>query len=195
MIVSKKRITDIRKRTKNTGSMQAIKRVGLDPATERERRSVWSGFSQKKKKWKKPLELESLLLLLFGLGLFVCFSFFFFGCFSGFLQIKVNLIRSKLPFFSFYSDLISLFWLKSKSAAWSSSTVAAKVDQSLLRLSLKSTPMMTTPCSLAKSNQNLRIQTPFTRKHKYKTMKLQSKQKKKKKKKIVRRETTSLLTR
>ena len=44
MIVSKKRITDIRKRTKNTGSMQAIKRVGLDPATqrerERERRSV-----------------------------------------------------------------------------------------------------------------------------------------------------------
>ena len=37
MIVSKKRITDIRKRTKNTGSMQAIKRVGLDPARERER--------------------------------------------------------------------------------------------------------------------------------------------------------------
>ena len=156
---------------------------------EREGLCVWFGFSTKK---KKPLELESLLLLLFGLGLFVCFSFFFFGCFSGFLQIKVNLIRSNLPFFSFYSDLISLFWLKSKSAAWSSSTVAAKVDQSLLRLSLKSTPMMTTPCSLAKSNQNLRIQTPFTRKHKYKTMKLQSKQKKKK---IVRRETTSLLTR
>ena len=91
------------------------------------------------------------------------FFFFFFGCFSGFLQIKVNLIRSNLPFFSFYSDLISLFWLKSKSAAWSSSTVAAKVDQSLLRLSLKSTPMMTTPCSLAKSNQNLRILTPTKR--------------------------------
>ena len=147
---------------------------------EREREKVCAcdlGLAPKK---KKPLELESLLLLLFGLGLFVCFSFFFFGCFSGFLQIKVNLIRSNLPFFSFYSDLISLFWLKSKSAAWSSSTVAAKVDQSLLRLSLKSTPMMTTPCSLAKSNQNLRIQTPFTWKHKYKTMKLQSKQKKKK---------------
>ena len=37
MIVSKKRITDIRKRTKNMGSMQAIKRVGLDLATDRER--------------------------------------------------------------------------------------------------------------------------------------------------------------
>ena len=108
----------MRKRTKNTGSMQANQESWFRSShgeieRERERGSERSGFSKIKenKRRKKPLELESLTLLLSNLGLFVCFFFFFFGCFSGFLQIKVNLIRSNLPFFSFYSDLISLFWL------------------------------------------------------------------------------------
>ena len=58
MIVSKKRITDIRKRTKNTGSMQAIKRVGLDPARERERERERDGLCElglAKKKMKETI--------------------------------------------------------------------------------------------------------------------------------------------
>ena len=128
---------------------------------------------------------------LFVLFIYLFLFIYFFGCFCGFLQIKVNLVRSNLPFFSFYSDLISLFWLKSKLATWCSSTEAAKVDCSLLWLLLKLTPTMTTPCYSAKSDKNLRIQTSFTQKHKSKTMKLlQSKQTK-----TVQREIASLLIR
>ena len=168
-LYKKKRITDMIKRTKNTGSMRANQESWF----RSNHGDCACDLGLAKKKEKKPLELESLMLLLSDLGFFF---FLFIGCFFGFLQIKVNLVRSNLPFFSFYSDLISLFKLKSKLAAWSFSAVATKVDRRLLQLSLKSKSMMTMPCSPAKSDQNIIIQTPFTQKHKSKTVKLQSKQ-------------------
>ena len=53
MIVSKKRITDIRKRTKNTGSMRVNQESWFRSGhgeRERENGSVRSGFSKNKRK-------------------------------------------------------------------------------------------------------------------------------------------------